>query len=150
MHEPVFLTCILQSKHESDMKASFLVTFKPLMTLSQCKTQNTVVDVNTLFSSTKPTICLSFAYPISSPSSKRMFSLVQTYHSFAQIAPPTLYTVAPAFVGVPTSPPLPDFFSATSAMSAAPTPLPSFAIPILILFSPFSPISGISLSASRT
>lgn len=41
------------------------------------------------------------------------------------------------------------FLSATSAISAAPTPLPSFAMPILILFSPFAPIWSISRSASR-
>ena len=40
-------------------------------------------------------------------------------------------------------------FAATNAINAAPTPDPSFAIPILILFSPFSPSSGISRSASR-
>jgi len=39
--------------------------------------------------------------------------------------------------------------AATSAIKAAPTPLPSFAIPIRILFSPLSPSSGISLNASR-
>lgn len=38
---------------------------------------------------------------------------------------------------------------ATRAIRAAPTPLPSFAIPIRIRFSPAVPISGISLKASR-
>ncbi len=38
---------------------------------------------------------------------------------------------------------------ATSAMSAAPTPLPSLAMPILIFLSPCGPISGISRNASR-
>src|SRR4051794_37162546 len=37
---------------------------------------------------------------------------------------------------------------ATSAINAAPNPLPSFASPILILFSPSTPISGISLKVS--
>lgn len=40
-------------------------------------------------------------------------------------------------------------FDATSAISAAPTPLPSFAIPMRIRFSPLLPISGTSLSAVR-
>ena len=39
-------------------------------------------------------------------------------------------------------------FPATSAIKAAPTPLPSFAIPIVTFFSPSGPISGTSLSAS--
>jgi len=38
---------------------------------------------------------------------------------------------------------------ATNAISAAPTPDPSFAMPIRILFSPFSPIPSISRKASR-
>ena len=37
--------------------------------------------------------------------------------------------------------------AATNAINAAPTPLPSFAIPILTLFSPFAPISSTSRNA---
>lgn len=39
--------------------------------------------------------------------------------------------------------------SATSAINAAPTPLPSFAIPMRIRFSPSGPMRGISRKASR-
>ena len=38
---------------------------------------------------------------------------------------------------------------ATKAINAAPTPLPSFAIPTRMRFSPSGPISGISRQASR-
>jgi hypothetical protein len=40
-------------------------------------------------------------------------------------------------------------FDATNAIKAAPTPLPSLAMPMRIRFSPSAPISGISRSASR-
>lgn len=49
---------------------------------------------------------------------------------------------------IPEEIPLPPL-SATSAISAAPTPDPSFAIPIRTFFSPATPTLGISLSVSR-
>jgi hypothetical protein len=71
-------------------------------------------------------------------SGENMLGICKNQRAYTISMPP------PTFTFDVRDPNQPRLFRATRAINAAPTPLPSFAIPIRIFFSPLSPIPGIT------